>query len=230
MNNSKSFFGKLIVIDGTDGSGKKTQTELLYKELTTHKLPVKSISFPQYGQSSAKLIEAYLAGELEVTNPYAAATLYAYDRFAAKNQIKEWLSEGYIVLADRYTLSNCAHQGGKIPALEDRIKFVKWVENLEYGIFEIPRPDLSIILHVPAEISYELVKKNAHKTGAAKDIHEDDIIHLKNAELVYMQLAKIMPRTSIIHCVQDGTLLSIQEIQNKIWQIIYRYVLKNMIM
>src|SRR3989338_3647825 len=141
--------GKLIVIDGTDGSGKATQTKLLVDRLNRENHPTVTISFPQYGAKSAGPLEAYLAGKYGSANevgPYRASILYAVDRYDASARISEDLGNGKIVVADRYVLSNMGHQGGKIAGEQERRKFYAWEDELEHELFHIPRPDLNIIL------------------------------------------------------------------------------------
>jgi len=226
--------GKLIVIDGTDGSGKATQTEKLVKELGLGGFEVERIDFPQYGKLSSKLVEEYLSGKLEEVTPEAVSIFYAIDRFEADGQIKNWLMDGKIVVANRYVLSNAGHQGGKIKDRVDRVKFFRWLDNLEYNIFKIPKPDLNIILHVPAQMAQKLVEKRikvANKKSKTikkkKDIHEADIKHLKHAEAVYLEAAKLFPKTQLVKCVKDAKLLSVQEISNKVWELVRRIALKD---
>ncbi len=226
--------GRLIVIDGIDGSGKATQAEKLANELTLGGFEVETIDFPQYGKLSSKLVEEYLQGKIINITPEASSIFYAIDRFEASEKIKNWLLEGKVVVANRYVFSNAGHQGGKIKDRMDRIKFFRWLDNLEYNIFQIPRPDLNIILHVPVQMAQELVEKRikianekAKTAKKKKDIHEADLNHLKHAEAVYLEAAKLFPKTQLVKCVKEGRLLSIQEISNKVWELVRRIVLKD---
>lgn len=211
------------MIEGTDGSGKSLQTEMLVKHLQDEKRPVQQISFPRYGERSAAVIEDYLNGKFgsaEAVGPYRASIFYAVDRYAASQQIKGWLAEGYIVIANRYVGSNMGHQGGKIPNLAERKKFFDWVYDLEYNIFQIPKPTINIILHVSPETSQSLVdKKEARQylDGKKRDIHEDDLLHLKNAEEAYVNMASTFPEFKLIECEKDNALLSPEIIHQKIW-------------
>src|SRR6266403_2732213 len=145
--------GKFIVIDGTDGSGKTTQFKLLQDTLQAEGYEVETTDFPQYGKKSAGLVEEYLNGKYgNEVNPYASSIFYAVDRFDASKQMQEWLDQGKIILSNRYVLASAGHQGGKIEDKDERVKFFRWLNNLEYKIFGIPQPDLNIILHVPAAI------------------------------------------------------------------------------
>lgn len=212
-----------IMIEGTDGSGKTLQTELLVKHLQAENRPVQQISFPRYGERSAAVIEDYLNGKFgssEEVGPYRASIFYAVDRYAASQQVKTWLDTGAIVIANRYVGSNMGHQGGKIQDLEERKKFFDWVYNLEYGIFQIPKPDINIILHVSAETSQSLVDKKESReylNGKKRDIHENDLLHLKNAESAYLNIAATFPEFKLIECEENRILLTPEAIHQKIW-------------
>lgn len=219
------------MIEGTDGSGKGTQTELLVKKLQDDNRQVEQISFPQYGQRSAAMVEDYLNGKFGTAvevGPYRASILYAIDRYAASPQIKKWLKEDRIVIANRYVASNMGHQGGKITNQKDRQEYFKWNYELEYDIFGIPKPDLNIILHVTPEISQRLVDNKEDRdylNGKKRDIHEDDLDHLQAAEKTYLEIAKIYPEFKIIECVdKNNQILSRKTIQKRIWSEIEKYL------
>ena len=224
--------GRFIVIDGTDGSGKATQTNLLVEELKTNGYKVEMTDFPQYGTKSAGLIEEYLNGKYGKVGPHAASIFYAIDRFDASFKIREWLNEGKIVISNRYVTANAGHQGGKISDDMERIKFFRWLDNLEYNIFGIPKPDLNIILHIPAAMAQKLVDKKSsdvrkYANGKKRDLHEADLKHLKNAEKVYMEIAKLFPNTKLVECVADGKLLPPSAVHNKVWELVRRIALKD---
>ncbi len=228
--------GKFIVIDGTDGSGKATQANLLVETLKISGYAVEIADFPQYGQKSAGPVEEYLNGKYGQVNAYAASIFYAIDRFDASFKIRQWLAEGKIVVSNRYVTANAGHQGGKIADDAERIKYFKWLDNLEYTTFGIPKPDLNIILHMPAEIAQELVDKKdesvrtyAEGKHKKRDLHEADLEHLKNAERVYLEIAKLFPNTKLVECTQDDQLLSPQAVHNKVWELTRRIALKNFI-
>jgi dTMP kinase len=214
--------GKLIVIDGTDGSGKATQTNLLVEKLKKKGKKVELIDFPRYGQKSAGLVEEYLNGKFgtaEEVGPYKASIFYAVDRYAASSEIKKWLSEGKIVISNRYASSNMGHQAGKIKDLKERDKFLRWLEELEFVIFGIPKPDVNILLYMSPEIGQKLVDKKGHRdyvNGTKKDIHESDINHLKDAAEAYKYVAKKFDWI-VIDCAPEGRLKTIEEIQNLVW-------------
>lgn len=216
--------GKLIVLEGIDGSGKATQTLLLSQKLEKDGYSVKFINFPQYGQKSAGMIENYLKeqkyGPSRNITSYQAAIFYAIDRFDAKGQLYEWLESGNIILCDRYVGSNLAHQGCKIKNNNEREEFFAWVENLEYNIFGIPRPDVNIILKIDPEKGQELARKDSN----GKDLHEDDLDHLKSAAQIYSELVENKPDFISTDCMQDSKLLSLDEISKKIYKQVSKYL------
>ncbi|MFA4999876.1 MAG: thymidylate kinase [Patescibacteria group bacterium] len=222
MNNNK---GKFIVIDGTDGSGKTTQLELLKNRLEAAGRIVAIADFPQYNTKSAGLVEEYLSGKYgsaEEVGPYKASIFYAADRYDASFKIRTWLAEGKIVLANRYTSANMGHQGAKITDPAERKKFFQWLYELEYKIFEIPEADLSLILRVEAEISQELAKQRVREdwNGKTKDIHEEDFNHLKKAEAVYCEIATDFPNFKLINCTRDNKIMSREEISELVWNVV----------
>ena len=224
--------GKFIVIDGTDGSGKATQSKMLVDELKVAGYQVEEADFPQYGSKSAGLIEEYLNGKYGQVGPEAASIFYAIDRFDASFKIRQWIQEGKVVVSNRYVTANAGHQGGKIKDEFERLKFFKWLDNLEYNIFGIPKPDLNIILHVPAETAQQLVDKKSSKdreyaNGKKRDLHEADLQHLKNAEKVYLQIAKLFPNTKLVECLENGELMSPGHVHNKVWELVRRVALKD---
>ncbi len=188
--------GKLIVIDGTDGTGKHTQTMLLKENLEKLGYFVETIDFPQYGTKSAGPTEDYLNGKYGSANdvtPYQASVLYAVDRFAASFKIKEWLNQGKVVLCDRYVSANMGHQAGKIKDLKERDKFLEWLFDLEFNIFKIPEPDINILLYLDVDLARSLAQKNESKkfTNDVKknDIHEKDPEHMKKALESFLYVA-----------------------------------------
>lgn len=224
--------GKFIVIDGTDGSGKATQTKLLIERFKAENYPVEMADFPQYGTKSAGLAEEYLNGKYGQVGPEAASIFYAVDRFDASFKINSWLEQGRNVVSNRYVTANAGHQGGKISNRDERIKFFQWLDNLEYGIFKIPRPDLNVILHMPASLAQQLVDKKSaadrlYVNGKKRDLHEADLSHLKNAESSYLEIADIFPNTKLIECIQGDRLLSPDETHNLIWNQIKNSLLFN---
>jgi len=214
--------GKLYVIDGTDGSGKKTQVDLLMKKLQERGYKTKYVDFPQYDKISASLVQAYLNGEFgtaDEVKPEVASIFFAIDRWSVSQEMKQALEQGTIILANRYVSSNKGHQAGKIKDKKKLEKFLKWLDELEYEIFAIPRPDQVILLHVPCEVGQKLVDKKGFRNyigGHKRDIHEKDIKHLKDAEKSYLSVAK-RDNWKIIGCVDaENKLMSIEDINSKL--------------
>lgn len=215
--------GKLIVIDGVDGSGKATQTEILAQRLKQAGLAVEIADFPQYNTKSAGLIEEYLSGKYgtpEAVGPYRASIFYACDRYDASFKIKKWLADGKIVISNRYVTANLGHQGGKISDPLERKQFFTWLNKLEYEIFDIPRPDLIFFLHLPAEISQNLAQKRQKQDwqGKTNDIHQDNLAHLKKAEQTYLEIAKNFPNIILIESAKNGKILSREHISDLVWR------------
>src|SRR3989338_8130226 len=189
MTNTK---GKFIVLDGGDGSGKTLQTKLLVERLKKEGYQVKVADFPQYGNPSATFVERYLRGEFGSSRdvkPEQASLFYALDRYSASFQIKEWLQQGFIVISNRYVSANKGHQLGKISDQKKRKEFLDWLNTMEYSILEIPIPDVTIYLHMAPEIGQKLVDKKESRpsiNGKKRDIHEEDLEHLKDAEQAYL--------------------------------------------
>lgn len=213
--------GMLVVIDGTDGSGKKTQTELLVARLRDEGIAVEKIDFPQYGKKSAAPTEEYLNwayGDAAQITAYQASILYAVDRFDASFQIKKWLDEGKVVVSDRYVSANMGHQAGKILDLQERERFLEWVEELEYGIFAIPRPDLQFFLYVDPELSrQQALKVEKLNMDKAKDIHENDPQHMQHASEAFRYVAEKYGWQQI-DCMQEGKMKTREEIAEELYQ------------
>jgi len=205
--------GKLIVIDGTDGTGKATQTKYLVEKLEKEGYKVAVEDFPRYGEKSAVLVEEYLNGvygTAKELGPYIPSVFYAVDRFAASFRIRENLKKGVIVVSNRYVTASMGHQGGKMAKGADRNKFYKWLTDLEYKLFKIPHPDLNLILHMPAEVAQSLVDRKAPRKyihGFKRDIHEADLKHLQAAEKNYLEIHKKF-KYPLIECYVEGEILS----------------------
>ena len=186
-------FGKLIAIEGIDGSGKRTQLDLLAQELDARGLATFRISFPRYESFCGELVGRYLNGEfgpLSAVDPHFSAQLYAGDRLEAKPEIEAALLAGKIVLADRYIGSNMAHQSARVPP-ERREEFLAWLKRLEYGLYALPVEDLVIYLRVPVAEAHRLIglKSERAYTSMKRDIQEADIEHLEQTATIYDRLA-----------------------------------------
>jgi dTMP kinase len=216
--------GKLIVIDGTDGSGKSTHSGLLIDRLSHEGRNAKLMDFPQYGHPSAYFVEKYLRGEYGSANDvgaYRASMFYALDRYDASFTIRKWLDEGTIIVSNRYVSSNMGHQAGKIHDPSEREAFLSWLKEVEYGMLEIPRPDANILLFMPPEIGQALVDKKgerAYTHGKKRDIHEADITHLIDASKAYLEVAK-KEGWKVISCTEEdhATLRSIESVNDEIY-------------
>lgn len=223
--------GKLIVIDGTDGSGKATQVELLSKTLKEKGYVVKLVDFPDYYNNFfGKFIGHCLTEQyfnFVNIHPKIASVLYAADRFETKEKINEWLKKGYIVLANRYVSANQIHQGGKIANAKKREAFIEWLDEMEYGVFKIPRPDVVFYLSLPMPIILKLIKERNKKTNREyvqkkKDIVEGNIPYLTNSTKSAIWLAKTQKEFVKIDCSAKGQILT----REKIHEMIYKEVKK----
>ena len=215
--------GKLVVIDGTDGSGKGTQTELLLKYLDEHKIKNKYIDFPRYYTSfHGQMVGRYLAGEfgsLESSSPYLTSLFYAMDRLTARDEIVDWLEEGNTVIANRYTTSSMAFQTARIEKPK-REEFLKWLYEMEYKEHKLPKEDLVLFLYVPVEISQKLIEqknKREYTKGQKKDINEANVAYQREVLSLYLDLAKKHEHWEVIKCVDaKGKLLSIEKVHEKV--------------
>jgi dTMP kinase len=213
--------GKLIALEGIDGSGKRTQLDFLARELDARAFATRQISFPRYESSFGKLVARYLNGEfgsLGAVDPHFSALLYAGDRLEAKAELESTLATGKIVLADRYIGSNLAHQSERVPA-ELRDDFLAWLKHLEYGLYGLPVEDLVVYLRVPAVQAHRLVGMKSVRayTPLRRDIHEADVSHLEQTALIYDRLAT-EPNWVRIDCTDaaSGVLYSPEEIHRAI--------------
>lgn len=213
--------GKFIVIDGTDGSGKKTQWQLLMSRLKKEKIPFQKVDFPYYPGFFGQFLARYLHGEFgdpTQFNPYFSTFPYALDRLMFKKKLKKYLESGKTVVANRYTTSNLIHQGAKLESKE-REKFIAWVKKMEYEILGLPKPDLVFYLWVPAEVSHNLmIARNSHKRTFDKQ--EKNIKYQDRVTKFALSLAKREKEWHILKCYHNKRLFSKQEIANKIWNII----------
>ncbi len=219
--------GKLVVIDGTDGSGKGTQTQLLLDHLEKKQVDYKYIDFPRYYTSfHGKMVGRYLAGEfgsMESASPYLSSLFYAMDRLTARDEIVDWLEEGNLVIANRYTTSSMAFQTARVEK-DKQEEFLKWIYAMEYKEHKLPKEDLVIFLYVPVEVSQKLIErkdKREYTKGKAKDMHEANVEYQQKVLKLYLDLAKKYKHWEVIECVDhQGKLYSVEVIHKKIMAVL----------
>ncbi len=215
--------GKFIVIEGTDCSGKETQSKLVEKKLLDEGIKCIRLSFPMYDTPTGKIVgECYLGrdgksffdeGPVDV-DPHIAVLYYAADRKYNISKILKYYNEGYYIILDRYTTSNQAHQGSKIVDKDERFNMYQWIDKLEYWLLDLPKPDKTIFLHVPYEYTLELLKNRT-----VLDEHEKDSLYLKRSEEAYIELSELYGWDRV-ECVTSGKLKTINEINEEIMEII----------
>lgn len=215
--------GRLIVFEGTDGSGKATQTRLLCEALLKEGIQFQKIDFPRYGKPSAAMVQEYLDGNLGKkpgdVNAYAASMFYAMDRFASYKQ--DWGSfyeQGGLIVADRYTTSNAVHQASKLPD-EERNVYLDWLFDTEYRLLGLPKPDLVIYLDMPTEITEKMMRKREQITGTHADIHEQDEAYLQRCRANAKEVVKTCGWT-IINCARDDEPRSPEDIHQQVMGIV----------
>ena len=215
--------GKLIVIEGTDGSGKSTQFKLLTDRLSREGRDFRQLEFPQYSQPSSALIKMYLGGEFGTNvgdvNAYAATAFFAVDRYASYKKFwGQWYEQGGLVVSGRYTTSNAVHQASK-ESPEIWQEYWKWLSEFEYDRLGLPRPALTIYLDVPTEYTEKMMRKREMDTNTTADIHEQDLNYLATCRRCGREAAAFFG-WKIIDCVKDGAMRTIEDIHEEI----YRYV------
>lgn len=217
--------GKIIVLEGTDCSGKATQSEILLKRLKDEGYKAVTLSFPCYDTPTGKIVggpllgrkelgETYFGDELLNLDPKIACLYYAADRKYNMPRVYEYLEQGYYVILDRYVTSNLANQGGKIKDKDERFYIYQWIDKLEYWLLELPKPDITIFLHVPYDFSKEL-KKNRTETDAI----ENSETNMKDAESAYIELSELY-NWNRVECVKENKLRTIEDISNEIYDIV----------
>jgi dTMP kinase len=215
-----------IVLEGLDGSGKSTQVEMLTKYFNDKGLKTKFIHFPEtdspvYGE----LVGKFLRGELgtnQQVNPYLVALLYAGDRNNSKEKIQSWLDEGYVIIADRYVMSNIAFQCAKLGTIHEQDRLAKWILDTEFDYFKIPKPDLNIFLDVPPSFTKKQLTEDREGDdrsylNGVKDIHEEDLGFQQQVRFIYMNQIAIRPRFKLVNCANsDNEMGQPKEIFEKI--------------
>ena len=217
--------GKIIVIEGTDCSGKETQSKLLEEKMKESNMKCVHFSFPMYDTPTGKIIGGDYLGKTDISpslflegavnvDPHVCCLYYAADRKYNMPKIEEYLKEGYYVILDRYTTSNLAHQGSKIKDPDERFDMYQWIDKLEYWLLKLPKPDITIFLHVPYENNMELIKKRNYI-----DDHEKSEEHLKDTENAYIELSELY-NWHRVECMKNGNLRSIEDISEEIFEIV----------
>ena len=211
--------GKLLVIEGLDGSGKATQAKLLAAHLAESGRKVMEITFPDYESDSSALVKMYLSGRFgdkpDDVNPYAASSFYAVDRYASyKTKWGSFYEAGGIVIADRYTTSNAVHQCSKLP-LEQWDDFLRWAFDYEYRLLGLPAPDAVVYLQVDPAVSQKLMTGRYHGDESRKDVHEKDIEYLARSRRAAEYCAAHLDWATI-HCTENGAMRTIEEIQAEV--------------
>lgn len=213
--------GKLIVIEGTDGSGKSTQFRLLTDRLESEQVKFQKLVFPQYSEPSSALIRMYLGGEFGKSpsdvNAYAASAFYSVDRYASYRKVwGKWYEEGGLVVSDRYTTSNAVHQASKEPE-DKREDFLNWLYDFEYDKLGLPRPDLVIYLDVPTDFTEKMLRHRESETNTHADIHEQDMQYLATCRRMGRAAAEHYG-WMVIRCVRDGAIRSMEDIHEEIYR------------
>lgn len=215
--------GKIIVIEGTDCSGKETQTRLLEQKLKEKGEKCIVFDFPMYDTPTGKIVAAYLGRNRERglfpegasnVDPYVASLYYAADRKYNIDNTLKYLEDDYYVLLNRYTTSNLAHQGSKIQDKDERFLMYQWIDKLEYWLLKLPKPDKTIFLHMPYEFSLEL-----QKNRQSLDEAEKSPLHLQQAELAYIELSELY-NWDKVECVRDGKIRTIEDISDEVLALI----------
>ena len=213
--------GKLIVLEGTDGSGKSTQFRRLTARLDRENRRFEKLVFPQYSEPSSALIRMYLGGEFGThpsdVNAYAASVFFSVDRYASFQKVwGDYYRQGGLVISDRYTTSNAVHQASKEPE-KTRQDFLAWLYDFEYDKLGLPRPDLVLYLDVPTGFTQELMRRREAATHTHADIHEQDAAYLATCREIGRAAAKFYGWT-VIDCVRNGQMRSIEDIHEEIYR------------
>lgn len=221
--------GKFIVIEGTDCSGKETQSKLLVEKLEKMGKKAIRLTFPNYDSPTGKIVGGPYLGKKEICecwfkegavnlDPKVASLYYAADRKYNENSIKKYLDDDYFVICDRYVSSNMAHQGSKIKNDEERFHMYEWIDKLEFWLLSLPKPDKTIFLHVPYTYA-----ANLKKNRVSLDEHEMNEEHLKNSEIAYVELSQLYNWKNI-NCIMNNEIRTIEDINEEIIECIKEYL------
>ena len=213
--------GKLIVIEGIDGSGKTTQVNLLSEYLKGKNISFEIINFPRYEDNLyGKLIRRYLSGEfgsIHQVSPYLLALAYAGDRALAKPTMENWLNSGKVVIVNRYVSASKAHLGANLP-VDQREEFMRWLDDLEYENNNMPKQDLTILLDVDPAVGQKNIQ------GGEADLHEDNLKHLEEAARIYLELAQAEPNWKVVNCMENEGMKSKQHLHKLIVEILNSFL------
>ncbi len=222
---------KIFVIDGTDGSGKQTQLGKLIEDFEKEDIPYAKYSFPRYDSPSSSLVKMYLGGEFgedaQAISPYVASMFFSVDRYACyKQEMEKAISDGKVILLDRYTTANMVHQAGKISDLQERDKFLDWLYDLEFNIMGLPLPTEVFFLDMPIEKSEELMKNRPNKITheLQKDIHEKNEEHLKAAYSAGIYVAKKYGWYHVKCVDSDNNIRTIEDIHSEIYEEVKKHL------
>lgn len=221
--------GKFIVIEGTDCSGKETQTTLLVDRLKEMGYKAVRMTFPNYDSPTGKIIGGPYLGKPEIMSGWfkegavnvdskVACLYFAADRKYNLPTLEKYLKDDYFVICDRYTSSNMAHQGSKVRNDDERFQIYQWIDKLEFWLLGLPKPDKTIFLHVPYSYAFELKKNRINL-----DEHEKSEEHLKNSEVAYVELSQLYNWTNI-NCIKDDKIRDITSINDEIMSNIKEYL------
>ena len=221
--------GKFIVIEGTDCSGKETQSKLLVEKLNNMGYKAVRVTYPNYDSPTGKIVGGPYLGKKEICDcwfpegavnldPKVASLYYAADRKYNEKEILNYLKDDYFVICDRYVSSNMAHQGSKITEDEDRFHMYEWIDKLEFWLLNLPKPDKTIFLHVPY-----LYAANLKKNRVSLDEHEMSEEHLKNSEIAYVELSELYHWKNI-NCIKDNEIRAIEDINKEIISSLEEYL------
>ena len=215
--------GKLIVIDGSDGVGKATQTKLLVERLKQAGKRVETLDFPQYTENffGSFLKECLTGGHGDFIsqNPYLVSIAYAADRWESKKKLEKWLSQGAIVILNRYVSSNQMHQGGKIKNTRERTMFLTWLDTMEHEVFGLPRPAKIIYLHVPVKVSLQLMKLRGNA-----DLAEQNPAHLERTQQAALKIIESKNNWKKIDCTDGTSIRSREDIHAQIYKVVQRFL------
>ncbi len=226
----------IILVEGTDGSGKETQSRMLAERLCGNGFPAERINIPEYSLPSGQIVgQCYLGkdlglgeeataifGDADGVDPKLAGLYYAGNRYEAAPTIREMQEQGKIPILDRWVESNMGHQGGKIWDSDERAKMFEWFRHLEYDMLELPKPTIKLFFYMPLNVSLELREKRAKENGERLDGHEGNLGHMKRAELAYLHMLDLYPEGwHRINCAPDGTINTLktpQEISDEVYR------------